>query len=56
MRHRRAVYIGGSDADLFAFKPAMSLMPKEFTDRDPDFWAPTAVAPAGATRKPGDKP
>lgn len=41
---------------LFAFKPAMSLMPKEFTDRDPKFWAPAAAAPASTARKPGDKP
>lgn len=38
---------------LFAFKPGMSLMPKEFMDQDTGYWTPKAPAVA---RKPGEKP
>ena len=38
---------------LFAFKPGMSLMPKEFMDQDAAYWTPK---PPAAPRKPGEKP
>lgn len=38
---------------LFAFKPRMSLLPKDFIDQDPAFWTPKP--PPAATKKPGDK-
>jgi hypothetical protein len=39
---------------LFAFRPRMSLLPKEFIDQDSAFWAPKPM-PAATTKKPGDK-
>ena len=39
---------------LFAFKPRMSLLAKDFIDQDPAFWRPKPAPPA-ATKKPGDK-
>ena len=39
---------------LFAFKPRMSLLSKDFINQDPAFWTPKpTVTPA--TKKPGDK-
>lgn len=39
---------------LFAFRPAMSLLSKEFIAQDPAFWTPKPPAAAPA-KKPGDK-
>ena len=39
---------------LFAFKPRMSLLSKDFVDQDPAFWAPKQPAVV-ATKKAGDK-
>jgi hypothetical protein len=38
---------------LFAFRPRMSLLSKDFIDQDPAFWTPKP--PAATTKKPGDK-
>jgi hypothetical protein len=40
--------VKGSETMLFSFSPRMSYLPKEMTDRDPDFWAPK---PAPAPKK-----
>jgi len=37
-----------SETMLFSFSPKMSYLPKEMTDRDPDFWTPK---PAPAPQK-----
>jgi hypothetical protein len=39
---------------LFAFRPRMSLLPKDFIDQDAAFWTPKPP-PAPAPKKPGDK-
>jgi hypothetical protein len=39
---------------LFAFRPRMSLLSKEFIDQDPAFWA-SKPPPAAMAKKPGDK-
>jgi hypothetical protein len=39
---------------LFAFRPRMSLLSKDFIDQDPAFWTPKPP-PAAATKKAGDK-
>ena len=38
---------------LLAFSPKMSYLPKEMTERDPDFWTPKppATAPAKKSEK-----
>ena len=38
---------------LFAFRPRMSLLPKDFIDQDPAFWTPKP--PPATAKKPGDK-
>jgi len=47
--------VKGSETKLFAFNPKMSYLPKEWTDRDPDFWTPKAPATAPA-KKEAKKP
>jgi hypothetical protein len=42
--------IKSSETKLFRLNPKMSYLPKEFTDRDPDFWTPKP-APAAAAKK-----
>ena len=39
-----------SETKLFRISPKMSYLPKEFTDRDPDFWTPKPPAPAAAKK------
>ena len=39
---------------LFAFRPRMSLLSKDFINQDPTFWAPKRTVSAAAKR-PGDK-
>jgi len=39
---------------LFAFRPRMSLLPKDFIDQDSAFWAPKP-APTAVAKKAGDK-
>jgi hypothetical protein len=39
-----------SESMLFNFSPRMSYLPKEWIDRDPDFWAPKPAAPAAAKK------
>jgi len=48
-----------TQANLFAFSPAMSYVPDEWIKADPDFWKPKTkkMAPAGAMKmKPAEKP
>lgn len=44
-----------SETKLFSLSPKMSYLPKELTDRDPDFWTPKP-APAPAGKKDEKKP
>jgi hypothetical protein len=37
----------GSETNLFSLSPKMSYLPKEVTDRDPDFWTPKPAPAAG---------
>jgi len=39
-----------SETKLFRFNPKMSYLPKELTDRDPEFWTPKPFAAAGAKK------
>jgi hypothetical protein len=39
---------------LFAFRPRMSLLPKDFIDQDSAFWTPKPT-PTAIAKKPGDK-
>ena len=44
--------VKSSETQLFSFSPKMSYLPKEMTDRDPDFWTPkTPAAPAKKDEK-----
>jgi hypothetical protein len=44
--------VKSSETQLFRFSPKMSYLPKEMTDRDPDFWTPKPpLAPAGAKKE-----
>jgi hypothetical protein len=45
--------VASQETMLFAFKPRMSLLSKDFIDQDPTFWAPKPAA--AAAKKPGDK-
>ncbi len=38
------VAVRSSETKLFRFRPKMSYLPKELTDRDPDFWTPKPAA------------
>jgi len=40
LRDFQRVGVRGSETMLFTFSPKMSYLPKEFIDRDPEFWAP----------------
>ncbi len=43
-----------SETRVFRLNPKMSYLPKELTDRDPDFWTPKPP-PAAAAKKPEQK-
>lgn len=46
--------VRSSETRLFRLNPRMSYLPKEFTDRDPDFWMPKPP-PATGAKKPEKK-
>ncbi len=46
------VALKSSETQLFRFSPKMSYLPKEMTDRDPEFWTPK---PAAAAAKKDEK-
>jgi hypothetical protein len=46
--------VRSSETRVFRLNPKMSYVPKEFTDRDPDFWTPRAPV-ATAANKPEKK-
>jgi hypothetical protein len=52
MRDFNRVAVKSSETQLFRFSPKMSYLPKEMTDRDPDFWTPK---PATAAAKKDEK-
>lgn len=54
LRDFSRVAVKSSETQLFRFNPKMSYLPKEMTDRDPDFWTPKAVA--AAAKKDEKKP
>jgi len=47
--------VKSSETQLFRFSPKMSYLPKELTDRDPEFWTPKP-APASPAKKAEKKP
>ena len=49
------VAVKSSETHLFSFSPKMSYLPKEFADRDPDFWTPKPP-PAAPAKKDEKKP
>jgi hypothetical protein len=55
MREFNRNAVKGSETKLLSFSPKMSYLPKEMTDRDPDFWTPKPAAAAPA-RKEEKKP
>lgn len=48
--------VKSSETRLFEFNTKMSYLPKELTDRDPEFWTPKPVAPAAPAKKDVKKP
>jgi hypothetical protein len=44
LRDFNRVAVRSSETKLFRFSPKMSYLPKELTDRDPDFWTPKPAA------------
>jgi hypothetical protein len=48
------VAVKSSETQLFRFSPKMSYLPKEMTDRDPDFWTPKP--PTAPVKKEEKKP
>lgn len=51
---RGAVVMQGTR--LFALKPAMSLLSKDFIAQDPEFWTPKPAMSPAAGKNPGEKP
>jgi hypothetical protein len=52
LREFNRAAVKSSETKLFSLSPKMSYLPKEMTDRDPDFWTPKpAPAPAPAGKK-----
>ena len=49
------VAVKSSETHLFSLSPKMSYLPKELTDRDPDFWTPKPP-PATPAKKDEKKP
>ena len=54
LREFNRVAVKSSETQLFSFSPKMSYLPKEMTDRDPDFWTPKP--PAAPAKKDEKKP
>ncbi len=55
LREFQRTAVKSSETKLFRLSPKMSYLPKELTDRDPDFWTPKP-APAAAGKKEEKKP
>ena len=55
LRDFSRVAVKSSETRLFSLSPKMSYLPKDFTDRAPDFWTPKP-APAPAAKKDEKKP
>jgi hypothetical protein len=54
LRDFNKVAVRSSETKLFRFRPKMSYLPKELTDRDPDFWTPKP-SPAPPVKKKDEK-
>jgi hypothetical protein len=44
-----------SETSVFAFNPSMSVLPKEWTEADPDFWSPKPKAATKPAAMPAEK-
>ncbi|MBZ5538167.1 MAG: hypothetical protein LAO31_19615 [Acidobacteriia bacterium] len=55
LRKMQSEAVIASETSVYAFNPSMSVLPKEWTDADPDFWTPKPKAAAKPAAMPAEK-
>ncbi|MFI5175658.1 MAG: hypothetical protein ACHQKY_12415 [Terriglobia bacterium] len=55
LRKMQSEAVIATETSVYAFNPSMSILPKEWTDADPDYWTPKPKAAAKPAAMPAEK-